>query len=404
MSRRVIVPIFLPALFIAFAMPNSAQEVTRKPADKEQVRISTFAQSGTTVAAFVGFTAKGPTDKAVPIGSFGDFEQTFGGLHPDSLISYAANLFFLNGGRAAYVVRVSREGKPPGGAEIIGSRRENTGIYALQQVEAFDLLIIPRTSVLADGEAKSVIAAAESLCEDRRAFYIMDPNPVFLPPDMIQWVSQIGRSANAAVYFPNIRVLSDLGRARLITLPPSGAVAGVFARMDAARGEWKTPAGNEAVLLDVSGLDRTLSEAEIDALNSADVNCLRQLPNIGTVIWGARTLSSNPDWKYIPVRRMALFIEESIDKGTEWAVFEPNGEPLWAKIRLQVGAFMDDLFRRGAFQGSSPDKAYFVKCDAETNTTEDVQNGIVNILVGFAPLRPAEFVIIRIRQSATDDQ
>jgi phage tail sheath protein FI len=134
------------------------------------------------------------------------------------------------------------------------------------------------------------------------------------------------------------------------------------------------------------------------------VNCLRNRPGYGTVVWGARTLrgadATPDDWKYIPVRRTALFIEESLFRGTQWVVFEPNDEPLWSQIRLNVGAFMHDLFRQGAFQGTTPQDAYFVKCDKETTTQSDINNGIVNILVGFAPLKPAEFVVIQLQQMA----
>ena len=145
-----------------------------------------------------------------------------------------------------------------------------------------------------------------------------------------------------------------------------------------------------------------MSDAENGHLNQGGINCLRTLPVHGQVLWGSRTLHGDNDrgseWKYVPVRRMALFLEESLYRGTQWVVFEPNDEPLWAQIRLNVGAFMQNLFRQGAFQGRSPREAYFVKCDRETTTRNDINRGIVNILVGFAPLRPAEFVVIKIQQ------
>jgi phage tail sheath protein FI len=147
-----------------------------------------------------------------------------------------------------------------------------------------------------------------------------------------------------------------------------------------------------------------LGDGDIGQLNPLGVNCLRTAPGAGRVVWGARTLQGNDrlasEWKYIPVRRTALFIEESLYRGTQWVVFEPNDAPLWAQIRLNVGAFMNNLFRQGAFAGTTPREAYFVKCDAETTTQDDVNLGIVNIHVGFAPLKPAEFVVIRIQQMA----
>jgi phage tail sheath protein FI len=167
---------------------------------------------------------------------------------------------------------------------------------------------------------------------------------------------------------------------------------------------WKAPAGSEASVSGASGLVITMSDPENGQLNPRAINCLRTLPVYGTVVWGARTLHGDNDrgseWKYVPVRRTALFIEESLYRGTQWVVFEPNDEPLWAQIRLNVGAFMQNLFRQGAFQGRTPREAYFVKCDRETTTQNDINLGIVNIHVGFAPLKPAEFVVLRIQQIA----
>jgi phage tail sheath protein FI len=181
-------------------------------------------------------------------------------------------------------------------------------------------------------------------------------------------------------------------------------VAGLYARTDATRGVWKAPAGTDASLTGVSGVVVLLNDRENGVLNPHAVNCIRNFNVYGTVIWGARTLRGNDEigseWKYIPVRRTALFIEESLYRALKWVVFEPNDEPLWAQIRLNVGAFMHDLFRQGAFQGKTPQDAYFVKCDKETTTQSDINRGIVNIVVGFAPLKPAEFVIIKIQQMA----
>jgi len=185
---------------------------------------------------------------------------------------------------------------------------------------------------------------------------------------------------------------------------PCGAVAGVFARTDAARGVWKAPAGLEATVNGVSQVKVPLTDAENGQLNQLGINCIRTFPLAGSVVWGARTLRGADqladEYKYIPVRRTALYIESSLYQGLQWAVFEPNDEPLWAQIRLNVGAFMQNMFRQGAFQGSTPRDAYFVKCDKETTTQNDVNLGVVNVIVGFAPLKPAEFVIITIQQMA----
>jgi hypothetical protein len=177
-----------------------------------------------------------------------------------------------------------------------------------------------------------------------------------------------------------------------------------MARTDATRGVWKAPAGTEAALRGTQGLSVKLTDGENGQLNPLGINSLRSFPIIGRVVWGARTLRGADqladEYKYIPVRRLALFIEESLFRGTQWVVFEPNDEPLWSQIRLNIGAFMQNLFRQGAFQGSSPRDAYFVKVDSETTTQNDINLGIVNIVVGFAPLKPAEFVVIKIQQIA----
>jgi hypothetical protein len=211
-------------------------------------------------------------------------------------------------------------------------------------------------------------------------------------------------SRNAALYFPRMRQPNPLRENRIEEFAPSGAVAGIFARTDTQRGVWKAPAGIEASLNGVPQLEVNLTDAENGDLNPLGINCLRSFPVVGRVVWGSRTLRGADqladEWKYVPVRRTALFIEESLYRGTQWVVFEPNDEPLWAQIRLNVGAFMQGLFRQGAFQGSTPREAYFVKCDKETTTQNDINLGIVNIVVGFAPLKPAEFVIIKLQQIA----
>ncbi len=297
-------------------------------------------------------------------------------------------------------------GTPPGASELIGNLDDKTGIYALEDVDIFNLLCIPLVTDLDDTSAKSVIATAQSYCGARRAFYIVDPPRARNALDQIQdWdTNELNPDKNSALYFPLLMLPDPLDGYRLNAFPPSGTLAGLYARIDSNRGVWKAPAGTEATLTNVQGLAYNLTDAECGALNKLGVNCVRQFPVYGRVSWGARTLEGNDqqasEWKYIPVRRIALFIEESLFRGTQWVVFEPNDEPLWAQIRLNVGAFMHTLFRQGAFQGSSPREAYFVKCDKETTTQDDINRGVVNILVGFAPLKPAEFVIIQIQQIA----
>jgi len=209
---------------------------------------------------------------------------------------------------------------------------------------------------------------------------------------------------NGAAYFPRLRLPDPMNDFQLRTFAPCGVVAGLLSRVDASRGVWKAPAGTEATLVGVQEMVYKLTDAENGALNPLGLNCFRTFPIFGSVSWGARTLvgadAEASEWKYVPVRRLALFLEESLYRGTKWVVFEPNDEPLWAQIRLNVGAFMNDLFRQGAFQGRTPREAYLVKCDKETTTQSDINRGVVNILVGFAPLKPAEFVLIKITQLA----
>jgi phage tail sheath protein FI len=287
------------------------------------------------------------------------------------------------------------------------------GIWALEKADLFNLLCIPPFSFEATGDiGAQTRTAAANYCRTRRALYIVDPLTAWdEPSDLIAGANSLdgatwglARSENAAVYFPRLRSPDPLQEGRLAEFAPCGAIAGVFSRTDSQRGVWKAPAGMDAVLNGVSELTVKLTDGENGQLNPLGVNCLRVFPVTGRVVWGARTMrgadSLASEWKYVPVRRIALFIEESLYRGTQWVVFEPNDEPLWAQIRLNLGAFMQNLFRQGAFQGSSPREAYFVKCDRETTTQNDINLGIVNIIVGFAPLKPAEFVVIKLQQIA----
>jgi len=213
------------------------------------------------------------------------------------------------------------------------------------------------------------------------------------------------KSSYGAVYFPWVKATDPTGQAATpILLPPSGYVAGIYARTDARRGVWKAPAGTEANLSGSVGLAVQLNDAQQDVLNLIGANLIRFFASSGVVVWGARTLAtaSDPEYRYVSVRRLAMFLERSIYNGIQWAVFEPNDEGLWASLRLNIGAFMMNMFRAGAFQGSTPSQAFFVKCDAETNPQSEIDAGVVNVLVGFAPVKPAEFVVIKISQKTSD--
>jgi phage tail sheath protein FI len=275
-------------------------------------------------------------------------------------------------------------------------------------VEIFNILCLPKPSTV-DYPLEDLSSIA-SYCTTKRAMLLLDPLTAFADNPQLDYATAATgypNSANAAIYFPNIQT-SDATGTILTSRGPCGAVAGVWAATDAARGVWKAPAGTAASLAGIAGLAALIDDNENGVLNPLGINCLRSFPLVGPVIWGARTCRGadalDDQWKYIPVRRTALFIEETLRRGTQWVVFEPNDETLWAAIRLNVGALMNSLFSQGAFQGTTPQQAYLVKCDSENNPQNDIDRGIVNILVGFAPLKPAEFVIIHIQQVAPQPQ
>jgi len=287
-----------------------------------------------------------------------------------------------------------------------GKEAAKEGLFALEKADLFNLLCIP--PYLADGNVdKELIDSAAKYCERRRALLLIDPPTTWMDKDKAKAgiATDVGSpSKNAAIFFPRLRQTNPLRNNQMEDFAACGAIAGLFARTDAQRGVWKAPAGLDTTLVGVPQLSVNLTDAENGELNTLGVNCLRTIPTAGRVVWGARTRVGDDrlasEWKYIPVRRLALFIEESLYRGTQWVVFEPNDESLWAQIRLNMGAFMQNLFRQGAFQGRTPREAYFVKCDRETTIQNDINLGIVNILVGFAPLKPAEFVIIKLQQMA----
>ena len=354
--------------------------------------VQTITGVSTSVTAFVGAASRGSSYRAVRITSFAEFERRFGGLVASLDLGYAVQQFFLNGGTDAWIVRVARQ---------LDAGRIIKGIRALDAVESFNLLVIP--GVMNSG----ALLAAADYCRQRRAFLIVDaPKSAETPAQMEQALQDATWpiTSNGAIYFPWIKIADSANSGALRLSPPSGTVAGLFVRSDATRGVWKAPAGAEATLNGVTALAYQLTDAENGLLNPRGINCLRSFPAFGLVAWGARTLAGDDqlgsEFKYISVRRLALFIEESISRGTQWAVFEPNAEPLWAQIRLTVGTFLNNLFREGAFQGTTPNDAYFVKCDAATTTQNDIDAEVVNVLIGFAPLKPAEFIIVTISTKA----
>jgi hypothetical protein len=294
----------------------------------------------------------------------------------------------------------------PGDDGVAPTMADYDAAYTIvdSKVDIFNLLVLPPEHSPGATPLEDLWPAASAFCLKRRAFLLMDP------PDDWDTTQKASTGVDAlrvglvkdysAIYFPRLQIVEN-GINR--TVGPAGAMAGLYARIDTARGVWKAPAGTEADIRAVSGVDLKMSDAENGQINPVGVNSVRLFPD-GVVSWGARTMAGSDlfasEYKYVPIRRLALYIEESLYRGLKWVVFEPNDVPLWAQIRLNVGAFMQDLFRKGAFQGTKPSEAYFVKCDAETTTQNDRNLGIVNIWVGFAPLKPAEFVILYLQQMA----
>jgi phage tail sheath protein FI len=484
--------------------------------------VRSIAGVATSIAAFVGWTARGDVDRATLVQSWPAFERSFGGLDARNKFAHSVYQFFNNGGQQAYIIRLAAANagtatvaiggvlqvtaRNPGDwaknyAIVISKRPDDTtntrfsirvvyvppnvnprqeivvesfddvsilpndrravtkvleeesaivratligtpanrpadtatpspnlagaagldgtvlqpndpafetaltaaglGINTLDRVDLFNLLCVPGETTPA------TMQTLQQFCRAHRAFLIADCNQGATATTLQNGPDNLltgDNGINAAFYFPWVRAPDPLRENRNEEFPPCGFVAGLYAKTDATRGVWKAPAGTDASLVGASGLRTVLTDLENGTLNVRAVNCLRNFRTYGNVVWGARTLRGNNDvgseWKYVPVRRIALFIEESLYRGTQWVVFEPNDEPLWAQVRLNVGAFMQDLFRQGAFQGKTPREAYFVKCDGQTTTQSDINLGVVNIHVGFAPLKPAEFVVIRIQQIA----
>lgn len=288
-------------------------------------------------------------------------------------------------------------------AAFQGSAGAPMGISALDGIvpEIFNLMAIPEAPLMAD-LGVGIYAAAAAYCRDNLAFLLVDhPEANDGVESILGWDisaflgSDLARGA--ALCFPHIVRSDPLGGSR--EMAASGSIAGLMARTDGSRGVWKAPAGLDASLAGATP-SVMMTDRQQGRLNQRGINCLRAFPNIGTVNFGARTLAGADalasEWKYVPIRRTALFLERTLKSALPWVVFEPNDEALWAQIRLNVGAFMQSLFVRGAFEGASPREAYLVKCDGETTSQQDVNAGIVNILVGFAPLKPAEFVVVQL--------
>jgi phage tail sheath protein FI len=333
----------------------------------------------TSTTGFVGEAADGPPDEAVRVTSLTEFERVFGGLQQGVELGYAVLQFFSNGGREAWVVGAGTEQGVP------------AALGSFDSIGPLGLLSLPGWT------DPKTLAAALAWCDSRKTFLLVDSAGD--DPQGARDVAAALRGAgspNAAVYFPWLLIgdPNDGGKPRLT--PPGGTVAGVIARTDIESGVFTAPAGERAQVLGVLGTGVDIDDAAAASLAEHGVNPIRSIPGKGMMIWGARTVSSQEDWKYIPVRRLTLFLEDSLSRGLQWAVFEPNEEPLWIRLCLTVTAFLSGLWRQGALHGEIPAEAYFVKCGRDVMAQADIDEGRVVALVGFAPTRPAEFVLLRV--------
>jgi len=308
--------------------------------------------------------------------------------------------YFLLGDNAAPTTEVATVRSGLDGTPITTDQPYIDGLQAFNNKDDVSLLAVPGIG------SPALVGAGMNYCANRPlsdCFFIGDMSQ---DDDTIDEAKAFRdaltpKNSYGAVYMPWVRALDPTGAsAEPLSMPPSGFAAGQYARTDGRVGVWKAPAGTSAALGGAVGLTANLTDAQQGNLNPINVNVIRQFAGSGVVLWGARTITSDPDWTYVPVRRMAIFLRVSIYRGIQWAVFEPNDEDLWASLRLNINSFMLNLFRQGAFQGATPSQAFFVKCDNETTTTDDINLGVVNVLVGFAPLKPAEFVIVKVSQQA----
>lgn len=347
----------------------------------------------TSVAAFVDCFPDGPVDEPTLVRTVDEFESLFGKAGLSNEPGCNVRQFFVNGGAEAWIVRLG--GARSAGVSL-GDSVRRTGMYALDRVERFNLLCLPQpTDTL---EAKAFMVEAGRYCARRRAMYLAEmPRQTLTLSEMTRWISRVRflDEGYVAVYYPMVRTPEQPAG-----MTVSGTVAGVFARLDTHYGVWHAPAGHEALLHNVTGFTHDLTPVEIEHLHDSGINPLRETSAGRRVVWGVHTLSPEPEWQYVHVRRLASYIEESIVRGTQWTTFEPNNEALWARVRTRVHEFLFDLYKRRALLGSKPSEAFFVTCDRSTTTEKDIANNRFTIVVGFAVLKTAEFIVLRIQQTA----
>jgi len=390
--------------------------------------VKPIESASTSTAAFIGRTGKtlpAATYASEPelIFTWADYVEKFGALVDGEKrgirklssgvdeMGFAVYNFFMNGGGAAYIVHVhipTSATNPPTESELYGAVFDS-----LEKLRDISIVCLPGKTFPENGGIIGLAVAHAEKMKNRMVLIDLDKEPKLKTATNVP--STLTTSEFAVAYYPWLEVPNPFYKpadpeaanndaANLpptLEIAPSGFMAGMWAKIDGRRGVWKAPAGVETALLGISGLVDEVEDARQGILNPLGINCIRKMPGFGPVVWGARTLATraNPEWRYIPIRRTANMIRESLYNNIQWAVFEPNDHRLWASLRVNIDAFMNGLWRAGAFQGEKASDAYFVRCNlGDTMTQDDIDTGKVIVEVGFAPLKPAEFVIVRIQQ------
>lgn len=356
---------------------------------------------GSSTAGFIGQSNVGPTNEAVLVTSWAQYEKTFGAFADSTYLAHAIYGFFANGGSKCFVCNVGaqNEKQTPGDltALVMGEDKGpgmRTGLNVFNNIDEISLVCAPG---MTSKEIQTIVIDHCERLGDR--FAILDSEET-----LVTGLDQMYRakaSLNASFYFPWVQVYDPIKKTNVIQ-PPSGFVAGLYSRVDSARGIHKAPA-NEA-LRGVTGLKYSLTREEQTLLNPRGINLIRDFGDEGIKVYGARTIADDSEWKYINVRRLFLNVRQTIQKGTEWAVFEPNNESLWGSIRRNIGAYLKTLWKSEALVGATPEEAFYVICDKTNNTQESIDQGILNIDIGMAPVKPAEFININIQQALASEQ
>jgi phage tail sheath protein FI len=345
----------------------------------EEIRSNSQPIEGinTSTTAFVGETQKGPMVPTA-VTSWSQFQSVFGGYFGcDKFLPFVVEGFFVNGGQKCYIARVI-------GGDYVGA------LSKLESIKDISILYSPNAQAVS-GLADALINRCEHL---RDRFVIIDALKGQNPSS----ITKPHESSYAALYYPWINFKPENSN-QTVLVPPGGHVAGIYARNDTERGVHKAPANQ--VIKGAVNLEVAVNDTKQASLNLQGINCIRRFEGRGILVWGARTLAINPEYKYINVRRLQIYIEQSIKLGTEWTVFEPNNETTWAKVKGQIENFLTEIWKNGMLMGTKPSEAYFVKCDRGTMTQNDLDNHRLIIHIGVAPVKPAEFLVFNLCHQLT---